>query len=252
MNRRRVVLFIITLSLLLLIYYVADAHAAPTGTIQVSFINVGQGDSILIRDGNGFDVLIDGGKTSAGPTVVAYLRNQGVDDIEVMVASHADSDHIGGLIDVLELDDIPVESVFYNGYPGDTTTWSNFVTAVTNEGLTLTSAQYPQSFIWGVSSVNILNPISGLVNPEQNDASVVILLDHGDIEFLFTGDIGASVESDILDRGSSVVADILKVSHHGSKYASSAGFLAEVQPEEAVISVAVSYTHLTLPTTPYV
>ncbi len=214
-----------------------SVNAASTETVTVSFIDVGQGDSVLIRDGNGFDVLIDGGVSKADSPVVAYLREQGVDDIEVMVATHAHSDHIGGLIDVLELDDIPVESVFYNGYPGDTTTWSNFITAVTNEGLTLTSAQYPQSFTWGATSVHILNPISGLANPEQNDASVVILLDHGDIEILFTGDIGTSVESDILSRGSNIAAEILKVSHHGSKYASSAGFLAEVQPEEAVISV---------------
>ena len=70
-----------------------SVSANQLNTIQVSFINVGQGDSALIQDDTGFDLLIDGGKASAGPTVVAYIREQGVDDIEVMVESHADSDH---------------------------------------------------------------------------------------------------------------------------------------------------------------
>ena len=84
--------FILIVLLRLLTINVSANH---TNTLQVSFINVGQGDSALIQDGNGFDVLIDGGRASAGPTVVAYIREQGVDDIEVMIASHADSDHIG-------------------------------------------------------------------------------------------------------------------------------------------------------------
>jgi len=90
---------------------VSTGYAAFSNSLKVSFIDVGQGDSALIQGADGFDVLIDGGRSSAGPTVVAFLRDQGIDDIEIMVASHADSDHIGGLIDVLELDDIPVESV---------------------------------------------------------------------------------------------------------------------------------------------
>lgn len=120
--KRIIVLILIALSILLFTFTI-NSFAASTDSIQVSFINVGQGDSALIQNSNNFDVLIDGGKSSAGPTVVAYLREQGVDDIDIMVASHADSDHIGGLINVLELDDIPVEQVVYNGYPGDTTTW---------------------------------------------------------------------------------------------------------------------------------
>jgi beta-lactamase superfamily II metal-dependent hydrolase len=78
---------------------------------------------------------------------VAYLKSKPIDDIDVMIASHADSDHIGGLIDMLE-SDIPVEAVYYNGYPGDRITWSNFA-AVANKGLTLTVAQFPQEYCWG-------------------------------------------------------------------------------------------------------
>lgn len=232
------------LALVILALTAVSVYAAPNQNLQVSFINVGQGDSALIHDTNGFDVLIDGGKTSAGPTVVAYLREQSVDDIEVMLASHADSDHIGGLIDILDMTDIPVESVVYSGYPGDTATWNNFVAAVASEGITLTVAQFPMTYTWGETTAHIMNPEPGLVNPETNDVSVVVLLEHGNNRFLFPGDIDSSVESAVVARGTPVAADILKVAHHGSAYSSSPEFLSAVQPKEAIISVGDnSYGH---------
>ena len=84
---------VLLLLTVLLALITISVSANQLNTIQVSFINVGQGDSALIQDDSGFDVLIDGGRASAGPTVVAYIREQGIDDIEVMVASHAGSDH---------------------------------------------------------------------------------------------------------------------------------------------------------------
>lgn len=217
---------------------------AASTIVDVSFVDVGQGDSALIHDDNNFDVLIDGGVRSAGPTVVAYLRDQSIDDIEVMIASHADADHIGGLIDVLQAADIPVESVLYNGYPGTTQTWTDFVTEVTNQGLTLAVAQFPQEYTWGSMTAYVLNPPSGLASPEQNEASVVLLVKHGDIDFLFTGDVGSSTETDILARGTPIASEVLKVAHHGSAFSSSATFLSAVSPEYAVISVGDnSYGH---------
>jgi len=243
MNRRKAVLLAVFVSVVL-VTFAATAYAATYSPLQVSFINVGQGDSALIRDASGFDVLIDGGNTSAGPTVVAYLREQGVDDIDVMVVSHADSDHIGGLIDVLNATDLAVESVLYSGYPGDTVTWSTFATAVANEGITMTIAQFPMTYIWGETTAHILNPEPGLVNPETNDASVVVLLEHGNNRFLFPGDIDSSIEADVVARSTPVAAQILKVAHHGSAYSSSEEFLTAVLPKEAVISVGDnSYGH---------
>jgi competence protein ComEC len=182
MNVKRLLTIALAIYTLIALFYVS-AIASPEEGIEVSFINVGQGDSALISDYTGHDVLIDGGKSSAGSTVVAYIREKNVDDIDVMVASHADSDHIGGLINVLNSVDIPVEKVIYNGYPGDTDTWNEFVTAVENEGLTLEPAQFPLEMNWGETTAYILNPLPGLSNPDQNDVSVVVLLDHSNIEY---------------------------------------------------------------------
>ncbi len=242
-TRKRVALFAILLSACL-IALTTTGLAAPNSTLQVSFINVGQGDSILLHDNTGFDVLIDGGQPSAGPTVVAYLRQQHVDDVEVMIATHGDSDHIGGLVDVLQMTDIPVQAVFFSGYPGTTATWTSFSTAVSQEGLSLIPLQYPATQTWGSVTVEVLNPPAGLSSPPQNDASVVLLAHHGSTRFLFTGDIGSTAEDAVRARGVPVTAEILKVAHHGSAASSSSPFLAAVQPAEAIISVGRnSYGH---------
>jgi competence protein ComEC len=224
--------------------YTTSVLSAPPSTVRVTFINVGQGDAALIQDPNGFDILIDGGLPAAGPTVVAYLREQGVHKLEVMVASHADNDHIGGLISVLAAEDIAVERVLYNGYQGQTTAWFNFETAVAVASVTLEAAQFPMTYSWGETSAQVLNPDPGLGSPNTNDASVVILLEHGAVKYLFTGDIPARIEATLAARGVLPQVQVLKAAHHGSDTSSSDVFLQSARPEQAVISVGVnSYGH---------
>jgi competence protein ComEC len=220
----------------LLIYVNQPAISQPY-SIQVSFIDVGEGDSALVQNSDGYNILIDGGQESEGQTVLAYLRNNGVYTLNAVIASHADSDHIGGLISVLEATDISVDSVIYNGYPGNTQTWNEFILAVADEGLTLESAQFPGELTWGTTKAYILNPISNLVNPDTNDVSIVLLIDQIDTEFLFPGDIDSAVESEIMARGTPIAADILKVAHHGSDYSTSIEFLNTIQPYDSVLSV---------------
>jgi competence protein ComEC len=241
---KRAFLVILLISLFTGFIITTSTMSASTGTLRVSFINVGQGDAALVQDPNGFDILIDGGLQGVGPTVVAYLREQGVDELEVMVASHADGDHIGGLISVLAAEDITVERVYYNGYAGQTTAWFNFETAVANAAVTLEAAQYPATYSWGDTNAQVLNPIPGLDDPNTNDASVVLLLEHGVNKFLFTGDINAAIEALVVGRGLPSQVEVLKVSHHGSDTGSSEFFLQSARPQQAVISVGTnSYGH---------
>lgn len=219
----------------------ATRGAAP---LQIAYLNVAQGDSILLRDPDGFTILIDGGKPAAGPTVVNYIKSRGISTINVLLATHADSDHIGGLITVLQDNSIAVQRVLYNGYAGSTATWTNFVTAAANRGLALEAAQFPETLHLGALTVWVMNPASGLGNPETNDASVVLKVLYGAKAFLFTGDISSTIEAAVIARQTPLAADVLKVAHHGSAYSSSPDFLASVQPDDAVISVGVnSYGH---------
>ena len=232
-------ILLVILSFIILIFLVTiDAgKSSQQYSINITFIDVGQGDSALIQTSDGFNILIDGGVVTEGSTVLDYLRNNGVATLNAMIASHADSDHIGGLITVLKANDITVDSVIYNGYPGNTQTWNDFVPSVTAEGLSLTTAQFPGELHWGTTIAYVMNPPTGLVNPDSNDASLVLLLGHDAINTLFTGDIDSTVESEIIARKTPIAADILKVAHHGSNYSTSLGFLNAVQPQDAVISV---------------
>jgi competence protein ComEC len=220
------------------------AQARPAQNQTTTFINVAEGDSALLSDGNGFYVLIDGGKPEQGQVVDRFLRSQGVSELNVMMASHPDSDHIGGLITILEDSAIQVDQVLYNGYPGTTATWDYFTQGVATRGLALTPVQFPQELTWGSMTAHILNPASGLTNPDSNDASLVVKVDFGATDTLFTGDIDSNIEATVVARGTPVAAQVLKVAHHGSGASSSAPFLAAVHPREAIISVGSnSYGH---------
>lgn len=210
---------------------------AQSGRLRISYLNVGQGDSALIQGPDGFDILIDGGDTDVGPTVVAYLAQAGVTELEVVLASHNDADHIGGLVDVLQAG-IPVGQVYYNGYPSESDLFAEFATAAAVAGAPLQPANYPAEYTWGSSQASILHPLPGATGtPEQNNLSVVALVEYGSQRFLFPGDLEKAGEAELLARGTPPAALALKVGHHGSDTSTSPEFLAAVQPGEAVISV---------------
>lgn len=240
----RIIRLLILLPLLLGV--TPNPDASNPEVISISFIDVGQGDATLIRDGAGFDVLVDGGNKSSGEIIISYLQNAGVDDLEVILATHADRDHIGGLITLLESEDIQIESVLFNGYSANTQTWADFIDAVEREGLNLVTVQYPQKFSWGAISIKVLNPVNDLIDPEQNNASVVLLLNYDQVSLLLPADIDSSMEHQLLNRDPTLKAVILKVAHHGSKYSTSKEFLNHIRPQEAIISVGMnSYGHPT-------
>jgi beta-lactamase superfamily II metal-dependent hydrolase len=224
--------------LLILLLGFVPTNAEPALQIMtVAFLDVGQGDATLIRDGNGFDVLVDGGKKGASDYLIDYMKEAGVDDLEMVVATHADRDHIGGLIGVIESNEIPVESVYYNGYPGTTQTWIEFTDAVNTAGLSLIEANYPDTFTWGGINVQVLNPVEGLIDPDQNKASVVLHIDYANSSVFLPADIDTSIENQLSTRAATLAADILKIAHHGSKNSTSEAFLSAVMPQEAIISV---------------
>jgi len=244
MDRKPIIVIFLALVALVLIVFTVR-RSAGKNKLQVSYIDVGHGDSILISDVTGFDVLIDGGSIKNSAAVLKHLREQEVDDIDVMVLTHPHSDHVGGLIDVLNSRRFPVKSVLYSGYQIDTSRWENFVEAVDQRGLSMKIARFPQTYTWGLSTAYILHPVPGLPvaiedGESVNNTSVVVRLVHDDIEFLFTGDISAVTETDLLAKDISLDVDILKVAHHGGPLSTGENFLAAVQPSDAVISVGGS------------
>ncbi len=217
---------------------------APVGTVpqlQVHFVDVGQGDAILIDYGTA-EVLIDGGDRSPG--VVPYLQKYVDGDLEVMVATHPHADHIGGLIDVLQA--FQVDKIYWNGETSTSKTYSDFMAQAQAEpGASLQQAKRGNTIsVNGSLEFAVLNPPSTLFK-DTNNNSIVLKLKHGDVSFLFTGDAENEAETSMLAAGLNVDTDILKVGHHGSRSSSSVSFLRAVSPQIAVYMAGVgnSYGH---------
>jgi len=212
----------------------------PTGELKVHFIDVGQGDAILI-DLEDTEILIDGGDRSPG--VTGYL-NQYVDGpLEVMVATHPHADHIGGLIAVL--DAFKVDQVWHNGDASESKTYSDFMSCVNAEGAEVHTARLHDVIKAGELELYVHHPAN--LEGSTNNNSIVLHLAYGDIDFLFTGDAEQEAEGAMMMLSSVHLpeVEILKVGHHGSRTASSADFLAITSPEVAIYMAGVdnSYGH---------
>ena len=205
-------------------------------TLRVHFIDVGQGDSILIQTPhNRENILIDGGSREAGQLVADYLKNHGVEKINLLIATHPHEDHIGGL--VLLLKTFPVEKIIDSGKKHSSNTYKNYLRTILNQKIPLEIAN-DQKFTWEDGlELSILGPIKKDYE-EINNYSVVAKLVYGQVSFLFTGDMEKQAERDILDKD--LGSTILKVGHHGSRSSTSAHFLRKVNPEAAVISLGVN------------
>jgi len=198
----------------------------------VAFLDVGQGDSILIwsRDNA---ILIDGGDFAQGDTVLRYIRQAGISRLDYVIATHPHSDHIGGLIPVLSR--VEVGYVIMADVVHTTTTFENFIDTIANAHIPVVIPEVGERFRAGIIDFTVVGPLPGHGN--LNDASIVLRLRHGDTSFLFTGDAEAASERAMMASGLELRADVLKVGHHGSRTSSTAAFLDAVGPVAAVIPV---------------
>jgi beta-lactamase superfamily II metal-dependent hydrolase len=210
----------------------------PPGELTVHFIDVGQGDSILVDLGE-TEVLIDGGDKSPG--VVSYLNDYVDGALEVMVATHPHADHIGGLIGVL--DAFEVDEIWLNRDTTTSETYSQFMSAVNSEGAQVYEARRGDTIEASELVFNVLHPAS--LDDTTNNNSIVLSLSHGDNDFLLMGDAEKEAEASMLAAGLVQDIDILKVGHHGSKTASSLDFLNAAKPEIAIYMAGIgnSYGH---------
>jgi competence protein ComEC len=217
------------------------------GALEVHFIDVGQGDSALVLVPGGQVVLIDAGDTDAGPAVVTELRAAGVKAIDLFVWTHPHADHIGGAMAVL--DAFEVRRVLDSGYPHTTATYKALLERVKAKGIAYEVARAGRDLDAGGGAVlHVLGPPEPLLSGTRSDPnanSVVLRLEYGAASVLFAGDAEAETEDKLLAAGAPLRADVLKVAHHGSRYATGAGLLAKVAPAVAVVSVGAgnSYGH---------
>ncbi len=208
-----------------------DKPITPSGLMKVHFINVGQGDSILVQFHNGQTMLIDAGPSDS---VVSYLNQQGIKKINYLVATHPHADHIGGMAAVIRTFDI--ENVYMPRVSHTSKTYENVLLAIKAKGLKITSAKAGTIILdQDGLKVNFIAPCGSSYDNLNNYSAVVKIL-HGNTLFLLTGDAESESEQQMLASGASLKADVLKVGHHGSSSSTTPSFLKAVSPKYAVIS----------------
>ncbi|NLG89893.1 MAG: MBL fold metallo-hydrolase [Clostridiaceae bacterium] len=219
---------------------------APTASadLAVHFIDVGQGDAVLIEcDEYDQWALIDAGDRFRDPVAKlrSYLESQDVDAIHLLMATHPHADHIGGMSMILE--EFTVLLVADSGYEATSALWRDYKELLMTTPIPVIFPRRGDVIQLGNLELEVLHPSDPVDRyANENNASIVIRLEYGDVSFLFTGDVEALGESEMLSElGNSASelldVDILKVAHHGSRTSSSEAFLSVVTPEVAVISV---------------
>lgn len=212
--------------------------------VSVHFIDVGQGDCILIQSGN-ISVLIDSGEKEYSSRVIAYLEAQNIEKLDYIIATHPHSDHIGGLSDIIE--QFPVGKIYMSDIPKEitptTAIYENLLKTVKENNLKISCPYFRETLDLGKSKLELFPPRKEYDN--LNNCSIVSKLTCGDTTFLFTGDAEKEAEQDLIRSGADLNADVLKVGHHGSDTSSSDDFLKRVNPQFCIISCGAdnSFNH---------
>jgi beta-lactamase superfamily II metal-dependent hydrolase len=250
MNRRKVILVVICILSLSVsscswLNWKTPSHVAPTpiptvvynlSELQVYFIDVGQGDAILIDFGLE-EILIDANKKDG---LNSFLADHVNGDLECVVVTHPHADHISGLSGVLGV--FKVDNVWTNGVSSTSQTYSDFMTAVSGSGAQTHIARRGDIISVGNYTLSILNPPSTLFDDTNND-SIVIKLVYGGITFLFMGDSGIVAEENMINAGLLSDINVLKVGHHASDTSTSTSFLNIIKPEVAVYTAGIGNTY---------
>lgn len=202
--------------------------------LVIHFVDVDQADCMLLIAGE-TTVLIDGGNTPTAWDVLEYLNRFGVDQIDLMVNTHPHGDHLGGLPTVLN--HIPTDAIWCSDSTYDTYLYQNFTQLVAQKNFNISHPEPGTVFAENGLTITVLGPTySADTYTDLNDTSLVLMVQYGQRKFLFTGDMEAFAEKQLVDAGMSLKADVLKVGHHGSYSSTSQVFLDKVDPEYGVIS----------------
>ena len=235
----------VLLALLAALFWYSQ-YSAPrdAGITSVTFIDVGQGDSIFLELSDGKTVLIDGGLPEYGPTVVNFLKEKHIRTLNLLVASHPHADHIGGLPEIME--SIRPAEIAKPAIPKELVpkTWSSrhYSDTAAKLGIPEKTVQDGDILLKGDSyQLCVISPRETLKSDDLNDYSLMLKLTAGKTSFLFTSDAGYTAELELL--GQNLKTDVLQVGHHGSFGSTCTAFLDETNPVYAVISVGKDNDH---------
>lgn len=204
--------------------------------LEAHFLDVGHGDCIIITcDGDA--MIIDGGQSSESDHVFTAIRTMGITDLKYAVATHPQSDHIGGLPAAFHA--ATVQSLYAPVTEYDSDRFQTLIDKANEMSVPVIVPTAGDTFPLGGATVTVIAPIKQYKDP--NDMSIVLRIDYGNHSFLFCGDAGESVEKALIKAGANLDTDVLKVAHHGSNSATTTDFVNAVSPRYAVISCSARY-----------
>lgn len=216
-----------------------NTQQASADKMYVSFIDVGQGNCTLLRCG-GKAILVDSGEVGAAQTVINYIKNLGIDELNCVLVTHPHTDHMGAMTKILyefKIDDLIMPEIPEEIIPTNKT-YEKFLTAVSDNAGNVIAAKPEETYSYGEMKLEIFAPLRDYDN--LNDMSAVSRISYGDTSVMFTGDATTTVEKDLLKKNINYSATVLNVGHHGSKTSSSEAWLRAVNPKYAVICCGVN------------
>lgn len=208
---------------------IIDSAVKVDSSFTIRYLDVGQGDATLLEC-DGHYMLIDGGNNKSSDIIYTVLKNNNVESVDMVFASHADEDHVGGLAGAYKASG--VKHTFCPVSTSDTHAFADFKKAVEEDGHQIEVPQVGKTYSLGSAVINILGVNAG----KDNNSSIVLKVTYGNTEFLFTGDAEKDAEQKLLDAGADLKANMIKIAHHGSKDSTSEIFLKTVDPQFAIIS----------------
>lgn len=213
-------------------------YSAPNN-LEVDFLDVGQGDAILIQTPFGQNILIDGGPDSSIVKELSENMDWWDKQIDLMILTHPHDDHVAGLNEVLKR--YNVKKILYTGVIHDSPSFLAWLELIKNQRIPLVIIDRPQTIYFDdYCKLDILYPFESLLGKEVNNlnnSSIVSKLDCQEKNFLFTGDVEKEIEDLLLERDIDLSAQVMKASHHGSDTSNSKDFLEKVNPEIVIIQV---------------
>ena len=221
----------------------AASFLIPSPDQRIAFLNVGQGDSILLQD-NTVQVLVDGGPDGTVLQRLAEEMPWQDQRIEIMIVTHPDKDHLAGLLHVL--DRFEVGLVMLPNAPDDSTLQKAWLDQLIARKIPVRFASAGQTLRTEALTLEVLHPEAGNTSGDNNNRSVVVRVEFHDLSILMTGDVNAAIENHLIKKYGTDKLDVevLKAGHHGSKTSTSTEFLKAVTPDATIISVGKnSYGH---------
>lgn len=231
-NRSRTILrFLLVLTLCFSMIVPFETSLASSKLLTVSFIDVGQGDCILLQYGSS-NVMIDSGYESEYPNVSSFMTEKKIKSLDAIIITHPHSDHNGCVPELLR--DYNIKRVYMTSYPSTTTEHKEVLKAIKKYKVKRVNVKKGSKIPIGALKAMVLSADTD--SEDVNESSIVLKLTYDENSFLFTGDATAKIENEVA-AAYDIDVDVLKVAHHGSSYSSPVLYLKEVSPEYAIISV---------------